>query len=88
MRSFDRNLRKLICDEIDFKGSLSVKRFMEIALYHPKFGYYSNNHIIGNKGDFITAPDITQIFGEVIGAWAVDVINKICEYKECQKQPH
>ena len=72
MSSFDRNLRKLICDEIDFKGSLSVKRFMEIALYHPKFGYYSNNHIIGNKGDFITAPEINQVFGELISVCLIN----------------
>ena len=50
---------------------------MEISLSDPKEGYYVNQKPLGKAGDFITAPDITQIFGEVIGAWSVDIINKI-----------
>ena len=38
--------------------------------------YYANNHVFGKEGDFITAPEITQIFGELIGLWLVSEINK------------
>lgn len=42
-------------------------QFMHLALYHPKWGYYStNNKIFGAKGDFITAPELTPLFGQTL----------------------
>lgn len=61
----------LIRSEIELKGPLSVERFMEIALHHPTHGYYAKAPAIGP--DFITAPEISQMFGEIIGAWCVDM---------------
>ena len=43
---------------------------MEIALTHPQYGYYMRKDPLGIQGDFITAPEISQIFGELIGAWS------------------
>lgn len=52
---------------------LTVARFMEWALQHPEHGYYRQGQPLGADGDFITAPEISQIFGELIGLWCVDV---------------
>ena len=70
-------IKSIITEEISKKGYISISRFMEISLTDPKEGYYINQKPLGKSGDFITSPDITQIFGEVIGAWANDIINKI-----------
>ena len=47
---------------------------MEIALTHPEFGYYRSQKPIGKDGDFITAPEISQMFGELCGLWGLDQI--------------
>ncbi|HBF98578.1 MAG TPA: methyltransferase, partial [Alphaproteobacteria bacterium] len=44
---------------------------MSLALGHPEFGYYMRRDPFGVSGDFITAPEISQIFGELIGLWCV-----------------
>lgn len=45
---------------------------MQLALYDPEFGYYTTREPFGRGGDFITAPEISQLFGEMIGLWVVD----------------
>jgi NADH dehydrogenase [ubiquinone] 1 alpha subcomplex assembly factor 7 len=54
-------------------GPISVERYMTLALQHPLYGYYRTKRPIGARGDFITAPEIHQMFGELIGLWAVEV---------------
>ncbi|MGR0185804.1 class I SAM-dependent methyltransferase [Azospirillum aestuarii] len=53
-------------------GPLSVAAFMAEALGHPRFGYYMRQDPFGVSGDFITAPEISQMFGELAGLWCVD----------------
>ncbi|MEO1150363.1 MAG: SAM-dependent methyltransferase [Pseudomonadota bacterium] len=59
------------------RGPLSVSDFMADALYHPQDGYYMSANAHGRKsplgadGDFTTAPEISQIFGEILGLWLV-----------------
>ena len=67
-----RGLHKAIEREIRISGfaPMSLARFMEMGLMHPQFGYYSTKEQIFNKGgDFTTSPEISQMFGEMIGVW-------------------
>ena len=50
---------------------LSLDEFIEEALYNKKFGYYMKNDPFGVKGDFITAPNISVLFSEMIAIWVV-----------------
>jgi SAM-dependent MidA family methyltransferase len=59
-------LRELIAAE----GPISVARFMQLCLTHPRHGYYMGRDPFGRTGDFITAPEISQMFGELLGLWA------------------
>ncbi len=52
-------------------GPLSVAEFMAEALGHPEHGYYRSRDPFGAAGDFTTAPEISQMFGELIGLWCV-----------------
>lgn len=58
-----------IADEIRRSGPISVARFFEMAVADPDEGYWQRRAIIGANGDFITAPEISQIFGELLGVW-------------------
>ena len=67
------NLNSLIRDEITQKGAMPVSRYMELVLAHPEYGYYMRRDPFGVNGDFITAPEISQMFGEMIGLWSAVV---------------
>ena len=54
-------------------GPIGVDRYMQICLQHPRHGYYTTHESIGRAGDFITAPEVSQMFGELIGLWAAEV---------------
>ncbi|MGP8231382.1 MAG: class I SAM-dependent methyltransferase [Methylovirgula sp.] len=60
-------------------GPISLERFMTLALQHPQHGYYRTRLPIGAAGDFITAPEIHQMFGELIGLWVVEVWQQMGE---------
>jgi SAM-dependent MidA family methyltransferase len=64
-------------DQIKLKlaksGTMTVERFMELALADPQYGYYMTRDPFGTDGDFTTAPEISQMFGELIGLWAAEV---------------
>ena len=64
-------IEKIIIKNIQSNGSLSLEEYMTITLYHPQFGYYSKKNIIGKSGDFITSPEVSQVFGELIASWLV-----------------
>ena len=58
-------------------GPIPVAEFMAAANGDPEHGYYARRDPLGKRGDFITAPEISQVFGELIGAWCADVWRKM-----------
>ena len=50
-------------------GPISVAEYMSVCLLDPVQGYYPTRDPLGAEGDFITAPEISQMFGEVLGLW-------------------
>jgi SAM-dependent MidA family methyltransferase len=54
-------------------GPIPVAEFMDLCLYDPQHGYYNRRAPFGAAGDFVTAPEISQMFGELIGLWAATV---------------
>ena len=56
---------------IQSQGPLSIAQFMMLALHDPQDGYYATRDPLGRAGDFITAPEVSQMFGELIGLWLV-----------------
>jgi len=52
------------------EGPISLSRYMALALGHPQHGYYMTRDPLGARGDFTTAPEISQMFGELVGLWA------------------
>lgn len=66
-------LLPLLTALIRHDGPIGVDRFMALALGHPIYGYYTTRDPLGAAGDFTTAPEISQMFGEMIGLWAAEV---------------
>ncbi len=70
-------LGRVIAAEIGQTGPISVARYMTLALLDPRAGYYTTRDPFGAAGDFITAPEISQMFGELIGLWAADLWQRL-----------
>ncbi|THD53912.1 SAM-dependent methyltransferase [Phenylobacterium sp.] len=64
------SLRDRLAAQIAAGGPISVAQFMSACLHDPDFGYYATRPAIGEAGDFITAPMVSQMFGELLGVWA------------------
>ncbi len=67
--SLQSEIKKLI----KASGPMPVWRYMELCLTHPEFGYYVSRDPLGREGDFTTAPEVSQMFGELLGLWAASV---------------
>lgn len=65
-----------LTQRIGATGPITLAEFMAEALGHPQHGYYvkqrSQSDPFGSAGDFITAPEISQVFGELLGLWILD----------------
>jgi NADH dehydrogenase [ubiquinone] 1 alpha subcomplex assembly factor 7 len=73
------DLGRLIDLQITANGPMSVASFMALCLTHPRHGYYKKADPLGAAGDFITAPEISQMFGELIGFWLVNLWQQMRE---------
>jgi NADH dehydrogenase [ubiquinone] 1 alpha subcomplex assembly factor 7 len=62
----ESEIRRLIA----LAGPMPVSEFMGLCLGHPQHGYYITHDPIGATGDFTTSPEISQMFGELLGLWA------------------
>jgi SAM-dependent MidA family methyltransferase len=60
-------LLDLIRSRIDLTGPMPLSEYMTTCLLHPKHGYYTTRDPLGAKGDFTTAPEISQMYGEMVG---------------------
>lgn len=65
----EARIRQRLMDRIASEGVIPVSAFMAEALFDPVAGFYATKDPIGAGSDFITAPEISQMFGEVIGLW-------------------
>jgi NADH dehydrogenase [ubiquinone] 1 alpha subcomplex assembly factor 7 len=74
------SLAQKLKERIRETGPMTVAEFMAACLYDPEFGYYATRPSIGGEGaDFLTAPETSQMFGELIGLWCAhewDVLGK------------
>ncbi|XP_072368067.1 protein arginine methyltransferase NDUFAF7, mitochondrial isoform X2 [Scyliorhinus torazame] len=67
----DSMMLKHLISKIKSTGPISVAEYMREVLTNPVTGYYQHRDILGSEGDFITSPEISQIFGELLGVWCV-----------------
>ena len=65
------SLRDRLIAEIAQGGPISVAQYMTACLHDPAEGYYATRPALGETGDFTTAPLVSQMFGELVGVWAV-----------------
>jgi NADH dehydrogenase [ubiquinone] 1 alpha subcomplex assembly factor 7 len=62
---------------IGIAGPMPLGDYMRLCLTHPRYGYYTTRDPLGAGGDFVTSPEISQMFGELIGLWMAAVWHQI-----------
>jgi len=66
-------LAEILTRRIDATGAISLSEYMAECLLHPEHGYYATRDPFGAAGDFTTAPEISQMFGEMLGLFLAQV---------------
>jgi SAM-dependent MidA family methyltransferase len=74
--------RTKLIQAIDQDGAISIEKYMEYCLFDTEHGYYRTHMPIGRSGDFTTSPEISQMFGEIVGLWVVNQFEQFDENKE------
>lgn len=67
----NKSLKSKLVDLIRLRGPMTVAEYMKIVLTNPTTGFYMNKDVFGVKGHFTTSPEVSQIFGEILGVWIV-----------------
>jgi SAM-dependent MidA family methyltransferase len=71
------SLRDRLKAEITTTGPITVADYMARCLHDPAEGYYATRPALGAEGDFVTAPLVSQMYGELIGLWAVEAWSRL-----------
>ncbi|PPR35453.1 MAG: hypothetical protein CFH26_00786 [Alphaproteobacteria bacterium MarineAlpha6_Bin4] len=77
-----QNLEQILKKRILNFGPISLSEFISEANLNSKYGYYNKNLPFGEKKDYITSPEISQMFGELIAIWSIDCWEKMGEPKQ------
>ena len=72
-----------ISARIKDEGFIPIDEFMQIAMTGANLSYYRSKQPLGAEGDFITAPEISQIFGEMLAIWCIDAWEKLGKPSKC-----
>lgn len=76
-------MKKLVINEILLKGPIGIDDYMKMCLYDKNFGYYTTKeYIFGEKGDFVTAPEVSSLFGERIGVFIANSLETSFNFPE------
>ncbi len=83
--NLSNNLKKIIINEIrNSKNKILLSRYIELALYHPQYGYYVNSRLkFGKHGDFITAPLISDLFAAALVNQFNELLDNMLISKPC-----
>lgn len=72
-----QELIKVLLERIEKDGDISFRDFMEVALYYPKYGYYTSDRSkIGGLGDYYTASELDPIFGQILARQFIEIYNQ------------
>jgi NADH dehydrogenase [ubiquinone] 1 alpha subcomplex assembly factor 7 len=70
-------LEQRLAERIAQDGPITAADYMAACLHDPQHGYYATRPRLGAEGDFVTAPLVSQMFGELIGAWMAELWDRL-----------
>ncbi|XP_043913423.1 protein arginine methyltransferase NDUFAF7, mitochondrial [Protopterus annectens] len=70
-RDICTSIMKHLLTKIKATGPITVAEYMREVLTNPVMGYYVGKNMLGTEGDFVTSPEISQVFGELVGVWCI-----------------
>ena len=72
------HIEEYLLNKIELNQKILFSEFMNLSLYHPDYGYYTNkSNIFGDQGDFITSPITSSMFGECISNEFINIIRSL-----------